>query len=182
MPEPLRSGLAQAHSLKGFAEITGREDSGWLEMCDTAPANRLPLVMLAPIVTAYEHAMTEGDGRNTWRTDRYSPCPRAEAASYLTFLASLGYQLAGIEQAVASMTSYTGEAPPGDPITGDAAEPAASEADVPHGPVPGGEQDSDATGPDDSHDGPGAVTGTADEPDTDDGAGEPGADGIEDAA
>ena len=114
-------------------------------MCDTAPAGRLPLLMLGPIVTAYEHAMTEGDGRNTWRTDRYSPCPRAEAPAYLTFLASLGYQLAGIEQAVASMTPYTGETRAGDPITGEPAEPAASKADA-HSPVPGGEQDSDATG------------------------------------
>ena len=87
--------------------------------------------MLAPIATAYEHAMTEGEGRNTWRTDRYSPCPRAEAASYLKLLASLGYQLSGIEQAVASMTPYTGETPPGDPVTGDTAEPAAGEADAP---------------------------------------------------
>ena len=181
MPEPLRSGLAQAHHLKSFAEITGREDSGWLEMCDTAPVNRLPLVMLAPIVTAYEHAMTEGDGRNTWRTDRYSPCPRAEAASYLKFLASLGYQLASIEQAVVSQRPYTGETPPGDPVASDPAQPTAGEEDA-HGPVPGGEQDGDATGLDDSHDGPGGEMGTADEPDTDDGAGEHSGDGIEDAA
>jgi ParB family chromosome partitioning protein len=163
MPEPLRSGLAQAHHLKSFAEITGHQDSGWLEMCDTAPVNRLPLVMLAPIVTAYEHAMTGNEGRNTWRTDRYSHCPRAEAASYLTFLASLGYQLAGIEQAVASMTAYTGEAPPGDPLASDPAQPTAGEEDA-HGPVPGSEQDDGTTGPEDN------------------GAGEPSADGIEDAA
>lgn len=71
---------------------------------------------------------------------------------------------------------------PSDPVTGDTAEPAASEADVPRGPVPGSEQDGDATGPDDNHDGPGAAMSTADRPDTDDGAGEPGVDGIEDAA
>jgi len=98
MPDPLRSGLAQAHSPETFAQVTGREGSGWLEMCDTAPANRLPLVILAPIVTTYEHAITDNEGRNTWRTDRYSPCPRREAASYLTFLASLGYQLSGRRQ------------------------------------------------------------------------------------
>ncbi|MGA2830197.1 MAG: ParB N-terminal domain-containing protein [Streptosporangiaceae bacterium] len=180
MPEPLRSGLAQAHHLKSFAEITGREDSGWLEMCDSVPANRLPLVMLAPIVTAYEHAMTDGDGRNTWRTDRYSPCPRAEAASYLKFLADLGYQLAGIEQAVVSQRPYTGETPPGDPLASDPAQPTAGEEDA-HGPVPCSEQDDGTTGPEDSH-GPGGEMGTADEPDTDDGAGEHDGDGIEDAA
>ena len=46
----------------------------------------MPLVMLGPIAAAYEHAMTDGEGRNTWRTDRYSPCPRTEAAGYLKFL------------------------------------------------------------------------------------------------
>ena len=54
--------------------------------------------MLAPIATTYEQAMTEGEGKNTWRTDRYSPCPRREAGRYLAFLASIGYQLADIEQ------------------------------------------------------------------------------------
>ncbi len=29
--------------------------------------------------------------RNTWRADRYSPCPRGDAGAYLAFLASLGY-------------------------------------------------------------------------------------------
>ena len=181
MSEPLRSGLAQAHARQGFAEITGREDSGWLELCDTAPGNRLPLVMLAPIVTAYEHAMTDAEGRNTWRTDRYSPCPRTVAAAYLTFMASVGYQLSGIEQAVAEQRPYTGEAPPGDPLTSGAAEPGAGEA-VAHGPVPDGEQDNDATGPDGSHDGPGGEIGASEEPDAGDRVGEPGIDGIEDAA
>ena len=72
--------------------------------------------MLAPIVTAYEQAMTEGEGKNTWRPDRYSPCPRNEAGRYLAFLASLGYQLSDIEQAVANGISYTGDTPPGDSL------------------------------------------------------------------
>lgn len=56
--------------------------------------------------------MTEGLGRATWRTDAsYSPCPRDEAGRYLAFLASLGYQLASIEQAVANDTSYPGDNP-----------------------------------------------------------------------
>ena len=60
--------------------------------------------------------MTDGEGKNTWRADRYSPCPRQEAGSYLAFLASLGYQLSDIEQAVADGVPYTGEARPDDQL------------------------------------------------------------------
>jgi hypothetical protein len=49
MPDPLRSGLAAAHSMVSFTEITGRGDRDWLEICDTAAAGRLPLVMLGPL-------------------------------------------------------------------------------------------------------------------------------------
>ena len=141
MPDPLRSGLAAAHSMVIFRDITGREDRDWLEICDTAPAGRLPLVMLGPIAAAYEHAMTDGEGRNTWRTDRYSPCPPTEAASYLRFLASIGYQLSGIEQAVADLTSYTGEVPAGDPITGGPDQPGPEgPGDGPDGPGDGPDQ------------------------------------------
>jgi ParB family chromosome partitioning protein len=83
--------------------------------------------MLGPIVTAYEHAMTEGEGRNTWRTDRYSPCPRREASRYLTFLASIGYQLSGIEQAVADDVPWTGDEDPARPVPGN------SGSDLPEG-------------------------------------------------
>jgi ParB family chromosome partitioning protein len=72
--------------------------------------------MLAPIATAYEQAMTEGEGKNTWRTDRYSPCPRHEAGSYLAFLAGIGYRLSDIEQAVANGASYTGDMPSSDAL------------------------------------------------------------------
>jgi ParB family chromosome partitioning protein len=154
MPDPLRSGLAAAHSMVIFRDITGREDRDWLEICDTAPAGRLPLVMLGPIAAAYEHAMTDGEGRNTWRTDRYSPCPPTEAASYLRFLASIGYQLSGIEQAVADLTSYTGEVPAGDPITGGPDQPGPEgPGDGPDGPGDGpdqrGAEPEIADGPDD---------------------------------
>jgi ParB family chromosome partitioning protein len=77
MPDPVRSGLAGAPGRELFSQITGRTAADWLEACDTTPAARLPLLMLAPIVAAYEAAMTEGEGKNTWRTDRYSPCPAA---------------------------------------------------------------------------------------------------------
>jgi ParB family chromosome partitioning protein len=116
MPDRLRTGLAVAHSMVSFGELTGRTGRDWAELCDTAPAGRLPLAMLAPIVTAFEHAMTDGEGRNTWRTDRYSPCPREQASGYLRFLASVGYQLSGIERAVADQVTYTGEDPAGDQI------------------------------------------------------------------
>ena len=118
MPDPVRSGLAAAPGRLLFSEITGHYAERWLETCDTAPAGRLPLLMLGPIVTAYEQAMTEGEGKNTWRTDRYSPCPRREAAAYLAFLASVGYQLSLIEQALVDDTPYTGDTAPTDPASG----------------------------------------------------------------
>ena len=49
--------------------------------------------------------------RSTWRPGRYSPCPRDDAGRYLAFLASLGYQLSAIEQAVADGAAYTGDTP-----------------------------------------------------------------------
>ena len=121
MPDPLRSGLAAAHSRPLFAEITGKTADGWAEACGTVAAGRLPLLMLAPIATTYEQAMTEGEGKNTWRTDRYSPCPRQEAGRYLAFLTSVGYQLSDIEQAVADSTPYTGDTPTSDALAAIAA-------------------------------------------------------------
>jgi ParB family chromosome partitioning protein len=121
MPDPLRQGLATAHTRDLFTEITGQTaDTNW-KSCDTATAGRLPLLMLAPIVVAYEQAMTEGEGKNTWRPDRYSPCPRPEAGNYLAFVASVGYQLSDIEQAVADGRTYTGDTP-ASPLPSDAAE------------------------------------------------------------
>ena len=118
MPDPLRAGLATAHGSQLFAQITGHDAGHWLETCDTAAGSRVPLLILAPIVTAYELAMSGGEGRNTWRPGRYSPCPRDQAGRYFAFLASVGYQLSGIEQAVADGVAWTGDTPPGDPLTG----------------------------------------------------------------
>ena len=111
MPDPLRQGLATAQHKDMFATLTGRGAGIWDQDCDTATAGRLALAVLAPVLTAYEHAMTEGEGRNTWRTDRYSPCPRNAAGGYLAFLAGIGYQLSDIEQVVADGTAFTGETP-----------------------------------------------------------------------
>ena len=119
MPDPVRSGLAAASGRVLFGEITGQPAASWLEACDTVAAGRVPLLMLGPIVTAFEQAMTEGEGRNTWRLDRYSPCPRNEAGRYLAFLGTIGYQLSDIERAVAGGEPYTGDTPPGDCLASD---------------------------------------------------------------
>ena len=92
-----------------FAELTGHDAAQWEQAATTAPAGRLVIIALATVVTAYEHAISDAEGRSTWRTDRYSPCPRPAAAAYLTFLASLGYQLSAIEQAVAEGRAWTGD-------------------------------------------------------------------------
>jgi ParB family chromosome partitioning protein len=112
MPGPLASGLTSARRDPLFARLTGHDPDHLQAECGTATTGRLTVIMLAPVITAYEHAMTDGEGRNTWRTDRYSPCPRADAGTYLRFLAGLGYQLSGIEQAVADGTPWTGDTPP----------------------------------------------------------------------
>jgi ParB family transcriptional regulator, chromosome partitioning protein len=116
MPDPVRSGLAAAPGRVLFSEITGQPAASWLEACDTIVAGRVPLLMLGPIVTAFEQAMTEGEGRNTWRLDRYSPCPRNEAGRYLAFLGTLGYQLSDIERAVAENEPYAGDGPLADSL------------------------------------------------------------------
>jgi ParB family transcriptional regulator, chromosome partitioning protein len=152
MPDPLRSGLAGAPSRLLFSEITGQPAAGWLDAADTTTAGRVPLLMLGPIATAYEQAMSDGEGRNTWRLDRYSPCPRDEAGRYLAFLGALGHQLTDIEQAVADAAPYTGGTAPADslPADGDPASPAA-EPDPAAEPVPDGQDmtaDADPGAPD----------------------------------
>jgi hypothetical protein len=113
MPEPLWSGLAHAPSRELFTQLTGQTARKMLESCDTATAGRLSLLSLAPVITAYEYAMTEGEGRNTWRSDgRHSPCPRGAAGAYLAFLAGLGYRLSLIEQALVDDVPYVGETLP----------------------------------------------------------------------
>jgi ParB family chromosome partitioning protein len=123
MREPLYSDLARAPQHSVFTQITGRTGDDWVTVSETASAGRLPLVMFAPVAAAFESAMEGDQGRNTWRLDRYSPCPREQAAAYLTLLAGLGYQLSAIEQAVASQQPYTGEDPSGRAIISDTDEP-----------------------------------------------------------
>ncbi|HET9895049.1 MAG TPA: hypothetical protein VFQ44_08955 [Streptosporangiaceae bacterium] len=118
MPESLRAHLPAVRRYPLFAALTGHDADHLAAECDTAPGGRLTILALAPVVAAYEHAMTEGEGRNTWRTDRYSPCPRAAAGAYLTFLHDLGYQLSDIEHAIARGAPFTTASPltaiPGD--------------------------------------------------------------------
>jgi ParB family transcriptional regulator, chromosome partitioning protein len=121
MPEPLRRALPIATARQVFSDLAGRDGAQAVEMAATCPAARLPLLMLAPIATAYESEMA-GDvvRRSTWREDQFSPCPRADAGRYLAFLASLGYPLAPIEQAVADGVPYAGDNPaPQLPTDGD---------------------------------------------------------------
>ncbi len=111
MPVPLRLGLASAQQNPLFDKLTGRDLAKLEQECRTASVGRLAILALATIVTAYEQAMTQAEGRNTWRTDRYGPCPREDAAVYFTLLASLGYQLSDIESTVADGIPYTGALP-----------------------------------------------------------------------
>jgi ParB family transcriptional regulator, chromosome partitioning protein len=113
MPEPLRLGLATAHIKSLFADITGHDAGQDADASATCPPGRLPLLMLAPVLVAYEGEMYGSDAtrRSTWRESRYSPCPRKDAGRYLAFLASLGYPLSVIEQAVADDSPYTGDIP-----------------------------------------------------------------------
>jgi ParB family chromosome partitioning protein len=137
MPDPLWSGLARAHAQELFTTLTGHSEDEWVTICGTAPAGRLPLVMFAPMATAFESAMGEGEGRNTWRTDRYSPCPREQARAYLILLAGLGYQLSIIERAVADQQPYTGEIAPGQAEIGDDHEPGGTEVEATAADEPG---------------------------------------------
>jgi ParB family chromosome partitioning protein len=152
MPDPMRSGLAAAPGRVLFSEITGQPAASWLEACDTVAAGRVPLLLLGPVATAFEQAMTEGEGKNTWRLDRYSPCPRDQAGRYLAFLGTLGYQLSGIEQAVAQGEPWTGDTASGGQLPADG-DPAGSGAGPGSAddPVAGAEdvtQDADTAVPD----------------------------------
>ena len=136
MPEPLRIGLAAAPGSPLFTDVTGLHADQAAEGCDTCPAVRLPLLMLAPIAAAYEAAMSGTEAaRSTWRADRYSPCPRPDAGRYLAFLASIGYHLSVIEQAVADGVPYAGDTPaepiPGNDHDAEAADVGTSRADAP---------------------------------------------------
>jgi ParB family transcriptional regulator, chromosome partitioning protein len=98
MPYPLSTGLHAARHWNLFAEVVGCGSGQLEDSCGTVPAARLPLIMLAPVVVTYEQAMTSGEAsKATWRHDKHTTCPYAQAGRYLAFLAELGYQLSAIE-------------------------------------------------------------------------------------
>jgi ParB family transcriptional regulator, chromosome partitioning protein len=117
MPSPVRDAITRASRSSLFQEITGgtiRHD----ENTSTWTAGRLPLAILAVIAASYEERMDGDQGRFTWRTDRrFTQCPRDDAGAYFRFLASVGYELSPIEQAVADGSSYAGDQPADDPGT-----------------------------------------------------------------
>lgn len=135
MPEPLRRYLSSAHMSTVFTAITGKQAPQMIEACGTAPSRGLPLLMLAPIIAAYEHALTVVAGsQDTWQDTRFSPCPYADAGDYFTFLALVGYQLSDIEQSVADGASWTSDSPAADTVRAGLAEPDSESqdgADVP---------------------------------------------------
>ena len=69
MPEPVRTGLSMAPGRMSFSEVTRQDAGKWLEIADTTAVARLPLLMFTPIAVTYEYAMTQGEGRHTWRTE-----------------------------------------------------------------------------------------------------------------
>ena len=117
MPAPVRDAITHASRSSLFQEITGgtiRHN----ENTATWPAGRLPIAILAVIAASYEERMDGDQGRFTWRTDRrFTQCPRDDAGAYFRFLASTGYELSPIEQAVADGVPYTGDQPADDPST-----------------------------------------------------------------
>jgi ParB family chromosome partitioning protein len=113
MPAALRDAITRAPRSQLFDQLTGgtiRPDA-----TDAWTAGRLPLAILAVIATAYEDRMDGDAGRATWRTDqRFTQCNREEAGAYLRFLASTGYEMSRVEQAVADGVPYTGDNPDDD--------------------------------------------------------------------
>jgi ParB family transcriptional regulator, chromosome partitioning protein len=81
MPDPLRQGLAAAHSRLAFSEITGHHADRWAQACDTTPAARLPLLMLSPAAVAYEEAMTAGKARTPGAPAGTVPVPASTPGS-----------------------------------------------------------------------------------------------------
>jgi ParB family transcriptional regulator, chromosome partitioning protein len=135
MPEPLCRALGGIRHGQIFRAI----GAPTADAAEAAPQPKLWLLALAPIAAAYEDQITgSGPERDTWRTDRYSPCPRTQAGQWLAFTAELGHQLTPIEQAVADSVPYRGDAPAGQPDAASDGEPGGPEGpgDAPDLPDP----------------------------------------------
>ena len=55
-----------------FGKLTGGDATGWDQDCGTATSARLTIIALAPVITAYEHAMTDGEKRAELRLIQHS--------------------------------------------------------------------------------------------------------------
>lgn len=125
MPQPLRQALGHIRDHEMYQTLGGPA----ADAAASAAQPRLWVLALAPIAASYEDQMTgTGDQRSTWRTDRYAPCPRADASGWLKFLAQAGYALSPIEQAVADGVPYRGDAPSDDTADDDGNHSAAAGA------------------------------------------------------
>lgn len=109
MPHPLHQALPGIARLPIYGELGGQAPGA----AETAGLPRLWVLALAPIAAAYEDQMTgDGEKKATWRTDRYAPCLRKDAGTWLRFCAQLGHQLTPVEQAVADGVPYLGDSQP----------------------------------------------------------------------
>jgi ParB family transcriptional regulator, chromosome partitioning protein len=111
MPIPLCQALGGIRNTDLYRRLSGPA----ADEAAGAAQPRLWMLALAPIAAAYEDQLTgTSTSRATWRTDRYSQCPRADAGTWLSFLARCGYPLSPIEQAVADGLPYQGDIPDSD--------------------------------------------------------------------
>ncbi len=111
MPVPLCQALGGIRNTDIYQRLGGPTS----DEAAAATQPRLWMLTLTPIAAAYEDQLTgTSTSRATWRTDRYSQCPRADAGSWLSFLARCGYPLSPIEQAVADGLPYQGDTPDSD--------------------------------------------------------------------
>jgi len=109
MPEPVRDQIGGAPGSILYGKLAGTARP---EAAAAARPGKLALLALAPIAVAYEYQMTGTKPADaTWRTDKWSPCKRADAAVWLKFLAKCGYPLTPIEQAIVDDVEYRGDNP-----------------------------------------------------------------------
>lgn len=68
MPMPLLACLGTVHATELFTELAGQLGEQAADACDRSPVGGLPLLMLAPVTTAYEHQIADSDDgrRATW--------------------------------------------------------------------------------------------------------------------
>ncbi|MEV0150025.1 MULTISPECIES: hypothetical protein [unclassified Nonomuraea] len=118
MPGPVRAFLTEAHHSSLYAKFGGPTDP--VKALEGATPGRLAMLLLRVIAVAFEHQMTYGEeAKNTWRSDKYSPCSTEDAALWLRFLvttlgAELGaraHQPAPIERTLIEGKLYAGDIP-----------------------------------------------------------------------